>query len=110
MGRRLDQREGGGRISDAVIVALVSGGLTLLGTIITVVLSHKSTISTLEKNSELSDQKIRGEIAVINTKIENLAGEVRRHNDFATRVPVLEEKVKVANNRIDDLERGANHG
>lgn len=94
-------------MSEAVIVALITGGLTLIGTVITVVVSHRQTIATLEKNSELSDQKIRGEIAVINTKMENLTIEVRKHNDFATRVPVLEEKMKAANIRIDDLERSA---
>ena len=92
-------------MSDAVIVALISGVLTLAGTVLTVVLSHRSTISTLEKNSELADQKLRGEIAVMNNKIENLTTEVRKHNGFAERIPVLEEKIKVANNRIADLEK-----
>ena len=43
--------------------------------------------------------------AVTETKIEELTREVREHNDFAHRVPVLEEQIKVANHRIDDLER-----
>ena len=38
------------------------------------------------------------------TKIEELTREVRGHNDFAQRIPVIEEKIKVANNRISDLE------
>ena len=45
--------------------------------------------------------------AVMNTKLEELTREVREHNNFARRVPVLEEKVKVANNRIADLENTA---
>ena len=40
-----------------------------------------------------------------NTKLEELTREVRKHNNFAERMPVLEEKVKVANKRIEDLER-----
>lgn len=39
------------------------------------------------------------------TKIEELTREVREHNNFAQRVPVLEEQIKVANHRIDDLEK-----
>lgn len=42
--------------------------------------------------------------AVTETKLEELTREVREHNNFAKRVPVLEEKIKVANKRIDDLE------
>lgn len=43
--------------------------------------------------------------AVTETKIEELTREVREHNNFAKRVPVLEEQMKVANHRIDDLEK-----
>lgn len=39
------------------------------------------------------------------TRIEELTREVREHNNFAQRVPVLEEQMKVANHRIDDLEK-----
>ena len=42
--------------------------------------------------------------AVTDTKIEELTREVREHNNFAKRVPVLEEKAKVADHRISDLE------
>lgn len=45
--------------------------------------------------------------AVTDTKIEQLTLEVRKHNDFASRVPVLEEQMKVANHRITDLEKHA---
>ena len=43
--------------------------------------------------------------AVTDTKIEELTREVREHNNFARRMPVVEEQIKVANHRIDDLER-----
>lgn len=104
-------------MSDAVVVAFVSGGLTLLGTIITVVLSHGSTIATLEKNSERADQQIKGEIGVVNEKIEELSRRVEKHNNMVERTYELErragvfdEKIKVANHRIDDLERSAKNG
>lgn len=45
--------------------------------------------------------------AVTETKLEELTREVREHNNFAKRMPVVEEQIKVINHRIDDLERGA---
>ena len=65
-----------------IIVALITGGVTLAGVL-------------------LSNQKAQ---AVTETKIEELTREVREHNNFARRVPVLEEQMKVANHRIQDLE------
>lgn len=65
-----------------IIVALITGGVTLVGVLI-------------------SNQKSQ---AVTETKLEELTREVREHNHFARRVPVLEEQMKVANHRIDDLE------
>lgn len=65
-----------------IIVALLSGGVTLIGVLIA--------------NSRAQ--------AVTETRLDELTREVREHNDFARRVPVLEEKIEVANHRIDDLE------
>ena len=67
---------------ESIIVALITGGVTLVGVLI-------------------SNQKSQ---AVTETKLEELTREVREHNNFARRVPVLEEQMKVANHRIDDLE------
>ena len=68
-----------------IIVALITGGVTLVGVLI-------------------SNQKSQ---AVTDTKLEELTREVREHNNFARRVPVLEEQMKVANHRIQDLEDAA---
>ena len=80
-------------MSDAVIVALI----TAAATVIAVVLQNRSTQAKV--TAELEKHQ-----AVTDTKIEELTREVREHNEFARRMPVLEEKVKVANHRIDDLE------
>ena len=66
-----------------IIVALITGGITLVGVLI-------------------SNQKSQ---AVTETKLEELTREVREHNNFARRVPVLEEQMKVVNHRIEDLEQ-----
>lgn len=71
-------------MTEGIIIALISGGLTLTGVLI-----------SNSKNQ-----------AVIDTKLEELTREVREHNNFAKRVPILEEQMKVANHRINDLEQG----
>ena len=68
---------------ESIIVALITGGITMIGVLI-------------------SNGKAQ---AVTDTKLEELTREVREHNHFARRVPVLEEQMKVANHRIDVLEQ-----
>lgn len=79
---------------ESIIVALITGGLSLIGVIIT----SRSSGKKVQQQLEIAQ-------AVTDTKIEELTREVRYHNGFADRVPVLEEKMKVANHRIDDLEK-----
>lgn len=79
-------------MSDAVAVALISGGLALLGVIITSISTSRRMSAQLERNQ-----------AVMDTKIEELTREVRLHNNFAQRIPVIERDIKVINHRIDDL-------
>lgn len=77
-----------------IIVAIITGLISLIGTIITVVVSSNKTM-----------QEMRVSQAVTDTKITALTAEVREHNEFARRIPVIEEQIKVANHRIDDLEK-----
>lgn len=79
---------------ESIIVALITGGLSLLG----VVYSNNRTAQNV-------DAKLDKQQAVTETKLEELTREVRAHNNFAQRVPVLEEQIKVANHRISDLEQ-----
>lgn len=80
-------------MTETIIVALITGGLSLLGVIIT------SSKTTRDVAAKLDKQQ-----AVTDTKLEELTREVREHNNFARRVPVLEELVEVANHRIENLE------
>lgn len=70
----------------AIITAVVTGGITLLG----VILANSKTQAVMEN------------------KVEELTREVREHNNFAKRMPVVEEQIKVINHRIEDLEKGRN--
>lgn len=80
-------------MEDTIIVALISGLLTLAGTVITVVATNRKTTQAYETS-----------IARIDERVKNLTEEVRKHNNFAEKVPVLFEKIDVANHRISDLE------
>ena len=82
-------------MSEAIIVAIITGGLSLIGSIV----SNNRTAQSM-------DAKLDKQQAVTETKLEELTREVRLHNGFAQRVPVIEEQIKVANHRISDLERG----
>ena len=96
-------------MSEAIIVAAITAGLSLIGTIITVLVANKQTLAALDKKSELSDAKLEAKLdrhqAVTDTKIDELTREVREHNNFARRMPVVEEQIKVINNRLKDLEK-----
>lgn len=80
-------------MSEAVIVALITGGVSLLGTVITVLATSSKTAQEMKINQAVTD-----------TKIEELTREVRKHNNFAERMPVVEEQIKVINHRLQDLE------
>ena len=67
---------------ESILTALIGGGVTLLGVLIA--------------NSRAQ--------AVTETKLDELTREVREHNHFARRMPVVEEQIKVINHRIEDLE------
>ena len=80
-------------MSEAIIVALITGGLSLAGVVATCLATAKKS----EKAAAVSQ-------AVTDTKIDELTREVRAHNNFAQRMPVVEEQIKVINHRISDLE------
>lgn len=80
-------------MSDAVLVAIVTAGLSLIGTVITVLTANRATLAALDKKSELSDEKIQGEIAVIKTEIQNLSNRVEAHNQIVERTYKLEGRV-----------------
>ena len=70
-------------MNETIIVALISGGLTLFGTVLTVMAGNKK----IDDNLKVSQ-------AITETKLEVLTEEVRKHNNFATRIPVIENDIK----------------
>lgn len=87
-------------MSAEIKVALISGFVSIVTSLITlvgVVISNNKSKADVQKKLEIGQ-------AVTDTKIEELTREVREHNGFARRMPVVEEQIKVANHRIKDLE------
>lgn len=80
-------------MSDAIIVALITGACAVIAQVIISKQSAKDLYAELDKRSELSDQKLDGKIEVIETKIADLTREVRSHNNHAERIATLETKV-----------------
>ena len=86
-------------MTEAIIVAIVTAGLSLFG-----------IIYSSNKSANKVDAKLDKQQAVIETKMDELTREVREHNNFAKRIPVVEEQIKVIIHRINDLEQEAKHG
>lgn len=82
-------------MSDAVLSALITGGLALIGVVISNLATARKTETVLKVNQAVTD-----------TRLQNLTDEVRKHNNFAVEIPVIKEQIKVINHRIDDLEKG----
>lgn len=105
-------------MSDSVIVALITGICAIIGAYVgqSVAGAKTSTnlIAELRNRSDISDTEIKGDIAVIKTEIADLRKEVSKHNSVIERTykleqksAVIDEQIKVANHRIDDLEKTA---
>ena len=92
-------------MSENIIVALITGGLALIGVIIANRRTTTELLAKLDKQSELSDARLEKAQAVTDAKLDDLTREVRKHNAFAERIPILEEKAKAADRRLTDLER-----
>lgn len=81
-----------------LIGTIITGVLTLTGVIISNMMSHNKIQDELKQEFKVSQ-------AVTNTKIDSLTQEVKKHNDFAVRIPVVEAELKSIKERLDKLER-----
>ena len=84
-------------MNEAIAVAFITGGLSLAGVVAT-------CLATARKNEKTAAVAQ----AVTDTKIEALTREVRMHNGFAEKIPVIQEQIRVINHRLSDLERQEN--
>lgn len=84
---------------ETIFAALISAGAA----IVVCILNSRAQVREMTHQLETAQ-------AVTNTKLDELTREVREHNNFARRMPVVEEQIKVANHRIDDLEKRGDDG
>ena len=82
-------------MTEAVIVALITGGLSVLGVIISNIGSNRKSEDALSTSQAVTD-----------CKIEELTREVREHNNFARRMPVVEQQITDIKKDIDELRKG----
>ena len=81
-------------MGEGILAALITGGLSLVGVIISGLLTTKKTETAMKVAQAVTD-----------TKLEELTREVRAHNNFAQRMPVVEEQIKAMNHRVANLEQ-----
>lgn len=98
-------------MSDAVIVAIITGVFAVIGQLLISKANAKDLYAKLDKQSELSDANLKAELskyqAVTDEKIAELTREVRKHNNFAEKIPVMEAEEKRLNERLKALENRA---
>jgi len=80
-------------MTEAIVVALITGGLTLIGVIITCITTSNKTESAIRINQAVTD-----------TKLNALTEEVRKHNNFAQRMPAVEQRIESLEHRMDKFE------
>ncbi len=79
---------------EGIISAIITGAFALVGVIVSNIAANKKMRSQIETAQAVTD-----------VKVEELTREVRQHNNFAARMPVVEEQIKVINHRLSDIER-----
>lgn len=99
-------------MTEAIIGALIAAAAAIIGNWLISRGQHDKLIAEIKQESAVSDTEIRGDIGIIKAEVSSLRKEVEKHNGVMERtfqlekdVGVLDEKIKVANNRIGDLER-----
>ena len=80
-------------MTEAILVALITGGLSLAGVVVTCLATARKNRQSIELNQ-----------AVMRTQLEELTREVRAHNDVTRRIPVVEEQIKGIHRRLAELE------
>lgn len=85
-------------------VSIIGAVATILAVFINSKQSRKDMVKELQLQQERADASLKTAQAVTDQKLEELTREVREHNNFAKRMPVVEEQIKVINHRLSDLE------
>ena len=101
-------------MSEAIVVAIISGTFTLAGVVITIWASFRKAareqresnakmIAELKSRSDASDAKLDKEVALLRAEVDELMREVRQHNNFAQRMPAIEVDIRNIKDQINEL-------
>lgn len=91
-------------MSEAIIIALITGGAAIIANVITSRKTSQEVAHNLEKNQLETAHKLEKQQAVTDTKIEELTREVRAHNNFAQRMPVVENEIEALKGTVNNLQ------
>ena len=91
-------------MSETILVPIISGFFTLIGVILTIREAGRKQTQAMRDELREQHEEFKVEQAVMTEQISSLRIEVKKHNDFGIKIPVLEEKLKVMDHRIKDLE------
>lgn len=91
---------------EAIIVAIITGGISLIGTVLTIASTSRKQTEAVRDELRSQHEEFKVEQAVMTEQITSLKNEVKRHNDFGIKIPVMEEQIKVINHRLSDIEKG----
>ena len=98
-------------MSDSIIVALITGSITLVGIVVSLIgilVSAKNTRDEVTRKLDINQQLMNNEIGHIKSDISDMKNDIKSHNQYAKlfneNIPVIKEKLSVANHRIEDIE------
>ena len=88
-------------MNGAIIAAVIGAVASILVTIITVISTNSKTRTEIVTGQKLQEERQKA----LSEKVDDLAKDVKSHNEYGRKIPVIEEQIKVINHRLDDLER-----
>lgn len=91
-------------MSEAIAVAIITGTFALIGTVISVSVANKKTTQAVQASMQTAQKVTDTKLEQLSSDMNELRSDVRAHNEYGRKIPVLEEQIKVANHRIADLE------
>lgn len=91
-------------MSETILVPIISGIFTLVGVILTIRETSRRQTEAVRDELKEQHEEFKVEQAVMTEQISSLRVEVKKHNDFGVKIPVMEEQIKVINHRLQDLE------
>lgn len=96
-------------MGEAIVAAIVTGAIGLIGTIVTVLLTNRQNRIKMQYDMDKQQVLLKAELDHVKTEMTEIKADLKSHNGYARMfseaIPVIKEQIKVANHRIDDLEK-----